>query len=257
MTLPRPAAHRAMVRDLLRTIPARARRRMSELDMAGLTTLLHWADAQPDCETVPLPHFTHKGIMYHFPRAKGSNLTCIEFPMADEYYTQFVEAAEPDQQALMCLLATLCREQNYDDAAVLRLGDARVPLHSREEVEARAMRLQGVPPEYCLQALLWFAGMKLYVSRVYGPWLFEQDEEEEEDEDNPTPSPSAGGGSPNFGWWGIYQDVAEAGVFGHDVDQVHQKPFHDVCVYLVRKRVAAEQTASAYRQPAAPADQDD
>ena len=242
MALPRPAAQRRIVADLLSDLPWSARQRLSDLDRAGLALLLEWANASPDCETVPLPHFTHKGVMYHFPKPKGSNMTCIEFPMADEYYQDFIAAEKPDQHSLMCLLATLVREQNPDPAEVLRMGDARVALYSREEVEARASRLAGLPPEYCLQALLWFAGMKKYVHRVYGAWLFDSQDDEEEEEDE-VPQKTANTG-PNFGWWGIYQSVAESGVFGN-LGQVHQAAFHDVCVYLVRKRVEAEQHTSA------------
>lgn len=235
MTLPPEAAQRAMVRDLL---PRWVRLRISALDFAALAHLLSWTKAEADCDVVPVPSFQHKYVTYHFPKPKGENLVCIEFPLADEYYQQFLDD-NANERALMCLLATLAREQNYDTEAVLRQGDARIALHSREEVEARADRLRGVPGEYCLQALLWFAGMKGYVHRVYGPWLFEQEDEEEEDAPSGSPEGGENAGSPNFGWWGIYQGVAESGVFG-TISQVHQAAFHDVCVYLVRKRVEAE-----------------
>lgn len=231
MTLPRPAAQRAMLRDL---VPRRWRKMLSPMDFAALAAQLDWTHAEAQCEQVAIPHFTHKGQVYVFPKPKGPNVSGVEFALCDDLYKQF---SDGDTDALLTLSAAIWRERDTDEAAALRRGDARVPLVSKEEAEARAVRMAKAPAEMHLQALLWFAGLKLYVHRVYGKWLFEEEEEDDEEPDNEQPATNSQ--QPNFGWWGIFLDVAEAGVFGR-LEQVYQTSIHDICIYLVKKRADAQ-----------------
>lgn len=234
MMLPRPAATRAMVRDLL---PKWVRLKISDLNFAGLTLLLDWMQAEPNCTDIPVPRFNHGGYTYFFPTAKGENVTCIEYALADDYYKEF---AEGDASKLMPLVATVWHEFDTDEARAMRRADKRVPLYSKAEVEQRAHRLKSAPSEMQLQALLYFGGLKAYIHRVYGKWIFEQDEEpDEEDQEAGSPKKETSSG-PDFGWWGIFQQVAESGVFGN-IDQVYQASIHDVCIFLVRKRVESNQ----------------
>lgn len=229
-----------MVRDVLRPLPRRLLSRLSPLDLGGFAQSLGWAEARPDCVQLAVAEFEHRGQRYVMPAPKGSNLWCIEFPLADEFYQQFTEGEQ--EGALLLLLATLAREPLADEAEALRRGDVRVPLYDRAEVQARAGRLEGVPYEVTMQALLYFAGLKTYVHEMYGAWLFDAPEGDDDEDAEPVADSS---GLPDFGWWGVFQQVAEAGVFGHHVREVHQAPFHDVCVHLVRKRVEAEQQKRA------------
>ena len=220
-------------------LPAWALRAMRAEEVAALTGALAWMTPEADCERLPFPHFGHRSVTYHFPRPKGENMTCIEYPLADEYYMQFVQGK--DDTALLMLTATLVREEHPDPERALREEDPRVPLHSRAEVATRANRLRSAPREYQVAALLFFAGMKQYVHRVYGPHLFDMDDEDDtepnDDNDEMTPidDPDAG-----FGWWGILQDVAEAGLFG-TMKEVYQANFHEVCMFLVRQQIKARQ----------------
>lgn len=240
MTLPRPAAQRAMLRDL---VPRRWRRMLTPMDFAALAAQLDWTHAEAQCEQVAIPHYTHRGQVYVFPKPKGPNVSGVEFALCDDLYKQF---SDGDTDALLTLSAAIWRERDTDAAAALRRGDERVPLVSKEEAEARAVRMAKAPAEMHLQALLWFAGLKLYVHRVYGKWLFE---EEEEDDESLTPDPSPQErGTPNFGWWGIFLDVAEAGVFGVE-DEVRQKSIHEICIYLVKKRADANAMGAAAAPP--------
>lgn len=239
MTLPQPGAQRAMVRDL---IPRRFRRLLTDMDMAALAAQLSWTHAEAQCEQVPVPRFEHNGGVYVFPSSKGANVTGVEFALCDDLYKQF---ADGDLDALPVLSAAIWRQEDWDGKAALRRGDARVPLVSKEEAEERARWLQKAPPEMHAQALLWFAGLKLYIHRVYGKWIFEEQEEDDEAE---TQQPATNNQSPNFGWWGVFLEVAEAGVFG-SLDKVYQTSIHDICIYLVKKRVDAEATRSNYTAP--------
>lgn len=242
MALPRPAAQRAMLRDL---VPHRYRRRMSDVDFAALSLQLDWTKPDYDCTTVPMPQITWRGMDYVFPRAKGVNVTCMEFALCDDLYRDFIEG---NAEAVNVLSACVWRERDYDLVATLRRGDERTPLYSREEAEARAARMAKAPPEMAAQALLWFAGLKAYVHRLYGTWLFEEDDDPDADDESTN---SQSNQSPNFGWWGVFQAVAESGVFG-TIEQVYQTALHDLCVHLVRKRVEA----SAMGAPAAAPKQD-
>lgn len=253
ITLPRPAATRAMVRDLL---PKWARRQISDLDFAGLTLLLDWIQPTETTDEVPVPTFTVDGIEYHFPAPKGRNVKCLEFAIGDQYYQRFVAG---EAEALMLLVATVWREQERDGAMALRRNDSRAPLYSSGEVEARAILLQHAPEEMVLQALLYFGGLKAYIHKVYGKWLFEQpddDDDEEEDDADTAKKPDQKTGSPDFGWWGVFQSVAEGGVFGN-LDQVYQTSLHDVCIYLVRKRAESNNAPEPKQSPTQTDDDDD
>ena len=126
---------------------------------------------------------------------------------------------------------------------MLKRGDDRVLIHSQAEVEARVIRMTGAPQEVHIQALMWWIGMKMLVNRMYGKWLFEGDEDEDEEEDTPDYAKATSGEAkgPNFGWWGIFLDVAESGVFG-PLEKVYQASIHDICIFLVKKRAEANRS---------------
>jgi hypothetical protein len=234
VTMEPPAAKSRILRDL---VPLRFRRAMTDLDFAALSSHLDWLEVKPDTENAPLDGFTHNDVQYAFPNAKGANVSCIEFALCDDYYKEF---SEGNADALLRVSACLWREEDDNEREALRRGDARVPLYSKEEVEARVKRLEGVAHEVHIQALLWWVGMKMLVSKMYGNWLFEQDDEDDEDEPAYAKASAGEGKGPNFGWWGIFLDVAESGTFG-PLDKVYQTSIHDICIFLVKKRAEANQ----------------
>lgn len=243
VALPIEGARRAMVRDLT---PRWVRRSLSDLDMAGLTLLLGWVNDIPQCESIPVLSMTVKGGSYHFPRAKGENMRGIEYAIASDYYDEFLQGKA---EALLHLAATLWREAEPNAQTALERDDLRVPLHNRTEVEQRAGRLKKMPPWAMLQALLYFGGLKEFVHRIYGTWLFEEPDDDDEDG---TPAQPAG---PNFGWWGVFQDVALTGAYG-SVPMVQQTMLHELCVFLV-KRQADARAVSNQSSPARRTDDDE
>lgn len=237
-----------VARHLVR-LPGWAWQAMRPEVVAAFAGTLAWMLPKPDCgDAQPFEYFDHDGRRYYLPKANGENLTCIEYPLADEYLQAFQNSPgdleSPGESTLLKLVATLCREREPEPEMRLRRDDQRRPLHSRAEVTARAERLKGLHPAHQAHVMMWFAGMKQYLHKTYKNWLFEPDDEEEDDE-APDQQPTTNNQSPNFGWWGIFQDVAEAGAFGTSVEQVLQAPFHDVCVWLVRQRVKADEMRSA------------
>lgn len=240
VTLPLAEATEQILREILH-LPAWAWPLLDAEAKAKVSELLGWVAPKADAADMPLRKFEHRGTVYHFPSPQGDNVVCLEYPIADDF---FGAAIEGKPGAATHLLATLCRENRNDHHATLLNDDPRQPLLSRADALDRAKRLQGVPTEIETAALLYFAGLKAFVLKVYGKWIFDMsdDEETDDDEDNPEPDPTPPPASrwPNFGWWGIFQDVAESGAFG-PVPQVHQTSFHEVCIWLVRQRVKAEQ----------------
>jgi hypothetical protein len=244
-----PVAMVAMVRELAGKMPWWAVRRMQREDLAAMTMALQWMRPRHDCVDFPVASFEHAGMVYHLPTAKGQNICCLEYPLADEYYMRYA-ANTNDAEALALLLATIARPENPDRQSAVARGDARMALHSRAEIEARALVLLHAPHELHVAALMYFGGLKEYVHRIYGTWLFEvpfdEDDEDEQDEDDEA-TPQARTSSidgPDFGWWGIFQHVAESGVFGN-LKEVYQASLHDVCIFLVRQRIKARQEMAA------------
>lgn len=235
-TLPADESKGKIIRDL---VPRRWRKQIHDLDMGAMAGQIEWTSPNPDATVIPLKSFWHQGIRYVFPIAKGGNVSCVEFALCEDYYRE-LDAGDSD--ALLRLSACIWREADTDEREMLKRGDERVKLHSKEEVEARVARLAGAPPEVHLQALTWWIGMKQLVNKIYGSWLFEQDEEDDDDDETDAPSSAKASASrgPDFGWWGIFLDVAESGTFGTK-DQVYQESIHDICIFLVKKRAAANQ----------------
>jgi hypothetical protein len=210
------------LRDVL-ALPASVFKALDDAEVAALLAHCNaWmhvgVSASPRLE-----QFTHKGRTYYLPSAHGINLAAIEYPIADEAFMQFVRDQKPE--AAHMLVATLCREQEPDEALRRRRGDQRVPLLSRFEAEARAKDLEGLDADVIVTVLLYFAGVKEFVHKSYGAVLFDAPEGDDESEEKP---------DPGLGWWGLYFQVATEGPFG-DVERVYQTPFHDVCLYLVNE----------------------
>ncbi len=233
-TLQPPEMKRRILRDL---VPLMWRRKMMPAEQGAIVAHLEWALPVPDAEVIPLESFFHRDVRYVFPKAKGPNVSCVEFALCDDYYKQFVDG---DAEALLRVSACLWREEDEEEREMLKRGDERVLIHSQAEVEARLIRLTGVPQEVHIQALMWWIGMKMLINKMYGKWLFEEDEDEDEDEDAPAYAEASASKGPNFGWWGIFLDVAETGVFG-PLEKVYQASIHDICIFLVKKRAEANQ----------------
>lgn len=234
-SLPPEEVNLKILNDLL---PSNWRRQLSHLENGAIVGHLGWVMPVQDVEVIPLETFEHNDVRYVFPKPKGPNVSCIEFALCDDYYKQFIAG---DAEALLRVSACLWREEEDDRREMLKRGDDRVLLHSQAEVEARVERLTGAPQEIHIQALMWWIGMKMLVNKMYGKWLFEEDEDEDiEDVDEPAYAKASAGKGPNFGWWGIFLDVAETGVFG-PLEKVYQAAIHDICIFLVHNRAKANQ----------------
>ena len=202
---------------------------LTDEQVSDLVDTLDWMQLTPDAAPL-IASFEHKGIVYYLPKEKFMNGSALEYPMADDFLSRFGEKG--DEATLLLLVATISREAKTDATSIEKTGDVRTPLSSRGEIEARAARLKGLSVEAQTAVLLYFAGVRTYIHRIYAEYLFEQPTENIEGEIEVT---SASGSGADFGWWGKYMEVAESQVFGN-YDQVLQTNFHTICAYLVKKR---------------------
>lgn len=227
---PEQAGRIKAMQHLLR-IPPRIFKGLNDLDIAALLDLCPWL-AITESPAPILPEFTYRRTRYIAPAAHGLNLVGLEYPIADEAFEKYMKTG--DIEALNLLIGTLYREQNYNEQAVARRGDERLPLLSRWEAEGRAITLAGAPVETKVSALLYFAGVKQYINKAYGQHLFEQP-----DDDDAPLVPST---TPGLGWWGVYFNLAIDGPFGRNVEDVYQTSFHDICLYLVERKRQQERS---------------
>lgn len=204
-------------------VPGKVWRRLTPGHAIALLDALPWLAIRPDPEPW-FETFTYRRRRYYLPGAYGMNLVALEYPIADEAFMDYVRTGSPDALRLLC--GTLCREAEEEPAAAIRRGDRRVPLLSRPEAEARALRYTQLPMHIQQAVFLYFAGVKEYVNRSYGPILFEQPETDERG--NPVQVST----TPTLGWWSVYFSTAADGPFGK-LEQLYQTGFHDVCLYLV------------------------
>ena len=184
--------------------------------------------------TAHIEHFTHRGIVYHFPSPQFGNGTALEFALADEFFLKIGEDAKTAEDALRLLTATLCREDINNETEAIKRGDKRIPLVSRPEVVHRAALFTDLDPVVLTCAFLYFAGCKKYINDNYGTHLFAQksaedteneaDEQEEEEAENAEP----------LGWWGVFMELAGQPT---NLDTIHNMNFHTLCLWLVRQKM--------------------
>lgn len=210
----------------LLNLPTSIFRALDDDQACALLEQCGWLDLNTSATPV-IDSFVHRGVRYYLPSAYGLNLVALEYPIADKIFEEMLSNRfkHPLEQRLLC--AVLAREANPDEAMARTRGDMRVPIYSRAEAEHRARLLDGVPEEVLSAVLLYFAGVKEYVHRAYGEWLFSK---QETDDDAPAST------SATLGWWGLYFNLATDGPFGRNVKEVYQASFHDVCLYLVDQR---------------------
>ena len=250
---PPAQAQELALHDCLRRVPRRLRRRLPAEDVACMIEALRWLPSQPGCVDIPLPVATVRRVRfrwswpfvvvtsmeYHMAKPKGQNVTCSEFAVCDDLYK--LVANKNDTAALEMLTAVLYRERDPNEADAAARGDVRVPYRNKDEATRRLATMGTPSAEMQFAALMYFAGLKTYIHRLYGQYIFEDTGDEESDE--PTPRQQG----PEFGWWGTLQQVAEGGTFGK-LAEVYQAYLHEVCVYLVRKRQEADALRAQHEQ---------
>lgn len=197
--------------------------RLDDDKISLLTNHLAGITLQPSANPI-ISHFDHKGIRYYFPSDKFDNGRALEYPIADDFYKEYLETG--DKIHLVNLVATLCRPRNTNEEEIKQTGDPRFKLYSDAHAKELGKTLVDLPFEICLAVKLYFEGVKLFVHQTYKTWLFPENSEGE----------SSGGLS--FGWWSIYFQASEAGL--GSLPEVHQLLFKEVCAWEISRRDAAQ-----------------
>lgn len=196
---------------------------VDENQLVALATGLPWLSLTP-IKRCFREEVYYRGKTYRMPPKAAHGFTALEYTLAEEYYEAFIEG--DDGTAIANLTALLLRP--------VKRGQ-RLPITDRDQVEKAAKKLRKLNPEWAAQAVMYWAGVKEWVYETYGNWLFKQPAEGEEEQ-----SPSG----INLKWWGVWMDIAETGTFG-PLNDVHQADFHNLCLWLIKKK---EQEAQRARQ---------
>lgn len=196
--------------NTLRQIPAE--------QLQAMYDRLHWIVNEPVEEPI-FPVYRHGWKKYAFPKAKLWNATGLEYALADEYYTHFVE--ERDEKSLLHLAATLVRPIDRKKKGAERSDDPRVKLESRAQVELAAKTFNKMPSEVIHSAFLLFIGCKNWVYNTYGQYIFEESGNSKKDP---------------FGWYGTFFSLSEMGAFG-TVQEVQHENFHTICQFLMKRKM--------------------
>lgn len=180
---------------------------------------------------------------YLLPSAKLENITCLEWLLADEAFCDFRASGKPED--LYRLMGAICREKDSNKRAGAARDDMRVPLLSRMEMEERAKVMGKAEADVLAFVLAFFSGCKEWVFETYKPWLFEEPEELEEGEE-PEERPKTI--LDKLGWYGMFQRVAQDGLFGTLEEVLTRAKFKDVCLYLITKKAEYDEQLRQQRE---------
>jgi len=217
---------------------------LSNEQVADLLSLTPWLKLAPH-PTPVMGNFNWRRKRICWPKAKGANMSFREWVIGDAAFDKYLAG---DNTALQLLAGVVLRERKTkrsfhfarvaDIEAINLSGDDRVVLKSRSEAEARANSYTSKPlrVEAYAALLMYWAGLREYISKAYGAYLFEDPNATADD---------VGPKLPNFGWHGKALEIAATGVMG-TVDDVYDANAHVVFMYLVKS--IAEARAERDRQ---------
>lgn len=183
-----------------------------------MTELLKWMDIRSNTKII-FREFNTEGKTYYLPADDFEQGTAFQYALACDYYKKYVE--KHDAKDLHYLCSTLLSEN--------------APLCDKEKIEQRADTFSHLRDVEKMTILAYFGAIQEMIADKFGHWLFRSEEG-----DAPT--------GISFGWWGVYMDVAESGVFG-DIKGVYQTRFYDIVVFLIQKKEQYDAMKKAMKKP--------
>jgi hypothetical protein len=167
--------------------------------------------------------FDHDGInqfgrwpnRVRFVKANLSDMTCFQFLLADEYISDLPHASDRREQRkiFFMLIASLSFIKGK-------------PIRERKDLIKRASKMANLNRYQTDYIFRRFFHIKTKVSEL----LTKQGMIDEDGENSGV----------DFGWSGIYQDIAERNVFGN-VQELYQSRFIDVLEYLIKNKIKADE----------------
>jgi hypothetical protein len=208
-----------MLRTLL-DAPTDLLERLSGPDLQELVQMIDWSFSAR-VHRIPFPSFEFEGVTYLLPAERFANTTAIEVAMANIYYLQFTHPDNPQTNAVLLLVATLCRPTRTDldqfRASKAWTGDEREEYNSiiaQEQATTFGRLSFGV----VMAVLQYFEVTNHEFLRQYGEAFGADDDDE----------PLYKNGE---GWIACLEDVAEAGVHGK-FTEVCSENAHTIWLYL-------------------------
>jgi len=220
--------------EYLIQLPAYIHQRLQPGEIYDLLRLITWMEIDT-ASTAPIaPYIEVEGIRLYLPSAQFASVTCLEYVLIDELYTQYIQTQPQDMDMEMRLVALTLRPAgpSHDPSS-----DPRVQLLSTEQTAEWMHLIRQLPESIRVYIVTLISANRAWVHEQYAHWLFTQQPILRTDGDDDTEIQADDSGL-NFGWWGAYLDVAADAVFG-TYDQVLHTPFHTVCMHMVRKIEAA------------------
>jgi len=206
---------------------------LPDADIAAMIQVIDWINLGPQTTPV-LPFFEGDDYRkYYFPSKEFSNGRANVYPLADDFFNKFMTG---DESQVDLLLATLARP--HDESG------ERIGIQSRSEIIRRAEQFKKINPAIKMMAISYWAGIKEHVFDLYKGYLWpDPDEEKPESDQDPIAETDDTAAQQEdagvmFGWWGVFMELAETGVFG-TLNEVHQSNFHTLCMYRTKKRKEA------------------
>ncbi|MFN3380689.1 MAG: hypothetical protein ACK41O_14635 [Runella zeae] len=182
----------------------------------------------------PFDSFDFEGVTYFLPEEKYANTSAIELAMANIYYLSFTNTTQPNQFAVLDVVATLCRPQRNDLKTFRQSkawnGDLREEYNSLF-AEQRAKDFKRLDIGYVIAILQYFESMNNdFMSR--NKVVLQGDD---------SAPPIYSGGE---GWIAMLEDVAETGVHG-TFNQVCSENANTIFLYIRHKVLKNKRAASS------------
>ncbi len=222
------------VAEYLLQLPAFIQDRLTDEERYDLLRCISWMHIDTKSTAPAAPYIEMKGgDRLHMPSDKFASVTCLEYVLLDELYTEYIVDQDPEREHRLVSIVLRPSGPSDDPAS-----DPRVKLLSIEQTDQWVDAVRHLPESIRVYIITLISANRAMVHEQYGHWLFTEtpavvpDQNGGEIDTQPTDS------GLNFGWWGAYLDVAADGVFG-TYDQVLHTPFHTVCMHMVRKVEAA------------------
>jgi len=168
--------------------------------------------------------FEFAGENYYLPELEFDNLVLVEYAMADMFFKAFGRT-KPDPLALDKLAATLCRPKfkNVEENDPEWNGDIREKYNSKL-ADQRTALFKDLPLSIKMLVLQQFiTGRKILHTRY---------KEVFQDPDKPKSIPKHAG--PDWGWFGLIDDLAQDGIFG-DMEKTAFTNLHTVLFHQRKK----------------------
>jgi hypothetical protein len=192
----------------------------------GRLTKFIWTTriTQKPFDSFTLSDAAGKPVTYLLPDDNFTNTTAIEVSMANIHYLSFTRPKQPNQMAVLALIATLCRPQRADLKKFRNSkdwnGDRREP-YNTIKADERAPGFAKLPLATIMAITQYFEAMNGRFLKLY--------------KDVYEPDPAADEEAPMYengeGLVTTLMDIAKTGVFG-DFGNVCMQNSHTVWLYL-------------------------